>query len=273
MRPVTLKVRELEIRLRVGNDEYMPVEECGNMIFMTLAFSQFTHNVEYLKKHYKILKQWTSYLIDFGLIPATQGNTTDVRGLIIVSTDDFAGPLANQTNLALKAILGIRAMGEIASLTKNDKDAKEFIKTSEDYMQKWEKYTFEENSTHAKLAYQMNSSWGILPRCHRLQEAHFTMHTRMTCWAWGYFQITSGASRTYGTTREPVTIHSPPTLICREIRTSTRLATYVYQKRLGNVHRRDLKDTDEELTHRSLSIMDQRNVDWSSSQQSHNSNI
>ena len=162
-RPVTLMVLELEIRLRVGNDEYMPVEECGNMIFMTLAYSQFTDNVEYLEKHYKILKQWTTYLIDFGLIPATQGNTTEVRGLIIVSTDDFAGPLANQTNLALKAILGIRAMGEIASLTKNDKDAKEFMKTSEDYMQKWEKYTFEENSTHAKLAYQMNSSWGILP--------------------------------------------------------------------------------------------------------------
>jgi hypothetical protein len=56
-----------------GNDEYMPVEECGNMIFMALAYSQFTDNSHYLKKHYRILKQWTSYLVDFGLIPATQG--------------------------------------------------------------------------------------------------------------------------------------------------------------------------------------------------------
>jgi ubiquinone/menaquinone biosynthesis C-methylase UbiE len=56
-----------------GNDEYMPVEECGNMIFMALAYSQFTDNTHYLKKHYRILKQWTSYLVDFGLIPATQG--------------------------------------------------------------------------------------------------------------------------------------------------------------------------------------------------------
>jgi hypothetical protein len=162
-RLVTLTVLGVKIRLRVGTDEYMPVEECGNMIFMALAYSQFTDNIDYLEKHYKILKQWTSYLIDFGLIPATQGNTTDILGLIIVSTDDFAGPLANQTNLALKAILGIRAMGQIASLTKNDQDAKEFMKTSEEYMQKWEKYTFEEDSTHAKLAYQMNNSWGIHP--------------------------------------------------------------------------------------------------------------
>lgn len=78
-----------------------------------------------------------------------------------MSTDDFAGPLANQTNLALKAILGIRAMGEIASLTGNSNDAMDFIKTSQEYMSKWEKYTFDENSTHAKLAYQLNDSWGL----------------------------------------------------------------------------------------------------------------
>lgn len=77
-----------------------------------------------------------------------------------MSTDDFAGPLANQTNLALKAILGIRAMGDIAALTGNSKDSKEFLNISEKYMSKWEKYAFEENATHAKLAYQLPDSWG-----------------------------------------------------------------------------------------------------------------
>jgi hypothetical protein len=80
----------------------------------------------------------------------------------LVSTDDFAGALANQTNLALKAILGIRAMGEVAHLTKHKEDAKNFTKTSEEYMRKWEKYTFDKNGTHAKLAYQLNNSWGWL---------------------------------------------------------------------------------------------------------------
>jgi hypothetical protein len=72
---VILMVLHLRKVLRLGNDEYMPVEECGNMIFMALAYSQFTSNTHYLEKHYKILKQWTSYLVDFGLIPATQGLT------------------------------------------------------------------------------------------------------------------------------------------------------------------------------------------------------
>jgi hypothetical protein len=58
-----------------GNDEYMPVEECGNMIFMALAYSQITNNVDYLSSHYKILKQWAWYLTQYGLIPATQGNS------------------------------------------------------------------------------------------------------------------------------------------------------------------------------------------------------
>ena len=80
--------------------------------------------------------------------------------LTTVSTDDFAGALANQTNLALKAILGINAMGKIAELTENKKDAEEFNDTSYEYMNAWEGYAFEQNSTHAKLAYQLNDSWG-----------------------------------------------------------------------------------------------------------------
>jgi len=53
-------------------------------------------------------------------------------------------------------------MGEIARLTKNKEDANEFKDTSEKYMNTWEKYTFEKNGTHAKLAYQLGDSWGSL---------------------------------------------------------------------------------------------------------------
>lgn len=41
-----------------------------------------------------------------------------------VSTDDFAGWLALQTNLALKGIIGIKAMSEIAEVIGNSEDAK-----------------------------------------------------------------------------------------------------------------------------------------------------
>lgn len=66
-----------------GNDEKMPLEECGNMLIMTLAYALKAQDTEYLSTHYDILNQWTGYLINDALYPANQ-----------ISTDDFAGSLA-----------------------------------------------------------------------------------------------------------------------------------------------------------------------------------
>lgn len=65
-----------------GNDESMPLEECGNMIIMTLAYADRTGDIDYLKQHYATLSKWAKYLVDESLIPDQQ-----------LSTDDFAGPL------------------------------------------------------------------------------------------------------------------------------------------------------------------------------------
>jgi predicted nucleic acid-binding protein len=40
-----------------------------------------------------------------------------------ISTDDFAGPLANQTNLAIKGIVGIGAMSKIMGILGNTAQA------------------------------------------------------------------------------------------------------------------------------------------------------
>jgi len=61
----------------------MPLEECGNMVLMTLAYAQRAGDNAYLTQHYDILDAWTQYLIIEALIPADQ-----------ISTDDFAGSLA-----------------------------------------------------------------------------------------------------------------------------------------------------------------------------------
>lgn len=63
---------------------------------MALAYFRATGDAPWVEKHYDVLKQWTTYLEDDGLIPAEQ-----------LSTDDFAGTLSNQTDLAVKAIVGI----------------------------------------------------------------------------------------------------------------------------------------------------------------------
>lgn len=129
----------------------MPVEEAGDILIMTLAYYQLTKDVDWLTKHYAILKQWAGFLIDDGLIPAKQ-----------LSTDDFAGTLANQTNLALKAIIGIGAMSEIARASGFDEEGSSLRSVAEKYVGQWIEFAVSQDHTHTKLAYQLDNSWGTL---------------------------------------------------------------------------------------------------------------
>lgn len=180
-----------------GDDEYMPVEECGNMLIMGLALvnslkyentpgsawsasgaaasnydagGAFSLTVDedgldnswtaesdakgtreakgWIRRSYKLWKQWTGYLVREALIPSNQ-----------LSTDDFAGWLANQTNLALKGIIGIRAMSELSELLGEIDDAKYYRNISDVYIKKWEEYSLARDGTHAKLAYTWYGSW------------------------------------------------------------------------------------------------------------------
>jgi hypothetical protein len=137
----------------LGDDEKQPLEECGNMLIMTLAYAQKANDVTYLKKHYTILDQWTQYLIQEALIPASQ-----------ISTDDFAGALANQTNLALKGIIGIEAMAVIANLTGNTTTAAKYTSIAHDYIAEWQTLgiAMDASPPHTTLAYGMNDTHGLL---------------------------------------------------------------------------------------------------------------
>ncbi|KAI4721953.1 putative glutaminase [Aureobasidium sp. EXF-10727] len=189
-----------------GKDEYMPVEECGDMLIMGLALvNSLTYGSEHeaqsiwsalgsdhipqpsevspfalgtlqsedevvglddswggstqgvkqarkwLGKSYGLWKQWTSYLVDYSLEPENQ-----------LSTDDFAGWLALHTNLALKGIVGIRAMSELATAMNENDDAKHFRNISDTYVKRWEELAISRDGTHAKLAYDWYGSWTTL---------------------------------------------------------------------------------------------------------------
>ncbi|KAA8618543.1 glutaminase GtaA [Pyrenophora tritici-repentis] len=136
-----------------GNDEAMPVEECGNNMAMVLAYVQRSGNTAYIQQHYAILKQWASYLVTDSLLPALQ-----------LSTDDFAGHLANQTNLALKGIIGLAAMGEMSRLVGDTNSSDYYTSTAKDYMTKWQTLGINKsaNPPHATLTYNDASTHGLL---------------------------------------------------------------------------------------------------------------
>lgn len=133
-----------------GNDEPMPLEESGNMLIMTLSYTQKSNDQSLIKSYSNLLDQWTQYLIQEALIPANQ-----------ISTDDFAGSLANQTNLAIKGIIGIQAMSEVASLLGDGSRASNYSSIASSYVPQWQQFATASSGDHLTLSYGNSSSWGL----------------------------------------------------------------------------------------------------------------
>jgi len=133
-----------------GNDEWMPLEECGNMVIMTLAYAQRAGDTAYLERHWPLLDRWAQYLVADALIPAEQ-----------LSTDDFAGALHNQTNLAIKGIIGLKAMSDIARRTGRHDD---YGSVADDYLARWRGLATNAAATppHTSLNYGNSSSYSLL---------------------------------------------------------------------------------------------------------------
>lgn len=134
-----------------GADESMPVEECGNMLTLAYAYYKFTGNAAFLKAHYPIMQRWATYLNDYSLVPESQ-----------LSTDDFAGTLTNQTNLAIKGIIGVKAMSLISEVVGNTTAATLYNTIATDFFQRWTEFAIDPSGRHTLLAYQLRSSWGLL---------------------------------------------------------------------------------------------------------------
>lgn len=134
-----------------GDDEYMPVEESGNMILMTYAYYKFSGDAGFVQQHYAKLQQFAQYLVEFSLTPGKQ-----------LSTDDFAGQLVNQTNLAIKGIVGLQAMASIATIANDAVSSQNYSSTASSFYRQWEELAIDPSERHTLLSYQWRSSYGLL---------------------------------------------------------------------------------------------------------------
>lgn len=70
--------------------------------------------------------------------------------------------ISNQTNLALKGMIGIQAMSVIANLTSHSDDAAHFSSIAHDYISKWQNLAIanDANPPHTTLSYGDTNSHG-----------------------------------------------------------------------------------------------------------------
>ncbi|KAG2056314.1 DUF1793-domain-containing protein [Suillus hirtellus] len=133
-----------------GKDEAMPLEECGNMLIMVLSYTQKSYDTSLITQYTDLLNQWTGYLVAEALIPTNQ-----------ISTDDFAGALANQTNLAIKGVIGIQAMSIISGILGDTVNQQNYSSIVQRYVPQLLDYATSSDGLHLTLNYGNESSWGL----------------------------------------------------------------------------------------------------------------
>jgi hypothetical protein len=124
----------------------MPVEESGNLLILVAAMERELGNWDFAQQYWPQFQKWAEYLRTQGLDPARQ-----------LSTDDFAGHLAHNANLSIKAIEGLAAFAQMARGVGKTDVADDYERTAHDMAAKWQ--TMAIDGDHYKLAFDKTGTW------------------------------------------------------------------------------------------------------------------
>lgn len=126
--------------------EDMPVEEAGNMLIGAAAVCFFEDSPAYAREHWDVMTIWADYLSQFGLDPENQ-----------LCTDDFAGHLAHNANLSVKAILGIASYARMADMLGEKEASEKYMALALSLADEWEKMA--DDGDHYRLTFDRPDTW------------------------------------------------------------------------------------------------------------------
>ena len=116
------------------------------MLTLMAQIAMIEGNTQYAERYWDLLQTWTDYLVENGQDPTNQ-----------LCTDDFAGHWAHNSNLAVKAIMGVAAFAELARMKGDKATASRYLDIARKMGKQWEKDAIE--GDHYKLAYDRDSTW------------------------------------------------------------------------------------------------------------------
>jgi hypothetical protein len=127
-------------------EDQMPVEESGNMLILVDALARAEGSAQLAERYWPQLTQWAQYLREKGLDPENQ-----------LTTDDFAGHVAHNANLSIKAIDALAAYADLAHLLHHEDVAKEYTIMAKTMAGRWVDMAVE--GDHYKLAFNSPGTW------------------------------------------------------------------------------------------------------------------
>jgi hypothetical protein len=132
-------------------EDQMPVEESGNLLILVAAMEREMGNFDFARTYWPQFAKWAEYLKAEGLDPSNQ-----------LSTDDFAGHLAHNANLSIKAIEALAAYAELARGVGKPEVGEEYARLAAEMAGKWQTMALDTDqggADHYKLAFDKPGTW------------------------------------------------------------------------------------------------------------------
>jgi len=141
----------------VANDttsaqEQMPMENTGNIFLMMLAILQRNGgDVSFFyPRYFKVMTKWADYLMETLPFPENQ-----------LCTDDFMGPMPNNTNLAAKGIVALKAFAKLCDAATHDPSCmSRYGQAANGFAKTWIKEAYiTDPMPHTVLSFNKKDTW------------------------------------------------------------------------------------------------------------------
>ncbi|HTZ75141.1 MAG TPA: DUF4965 domain-containing protein [Candidatus Aquilonibacter sp.] len=129
-----------------SEENQMPIEESGNLLILGAAIGQAEGDWHLAREYWPEFTKWAEYVRANGLDPENQ-----------LCTDDFAGHLAHNANLSIKAIEGLGAYSLMARGLGQLDVADDYLATAKKMAATWQQMDID--GDHYKLAFDKAGTW------------------------------------------------------------------------------------------------------------------